>query len=422
MRLSPASSWSSTLLALLVAGCLAAPARAKTWTVTAPSSVGSAVAGAAEGDTVLLQEGVYNEAGITIDKRLTLRGAGFPVIDGQERGDIIIVRADGARVEGLEIRNVGLSYIDDRAAIRLVEVSDCALHNNRLTNAFFGIYVDNSRNCRISGNRIAGIRSRETTSGNGIHLWYCRDMVIEGNEITGHRDGIYLEFVENSVISDNVSENNLRYGLHFMFSHRDRYEGNVFRLNGAGVAVMYSDYVTMTHNTFEHNWGPSSYGLLLKDIRDSEITANRFHRNTIGLYSEGSMRMNVSGNVFESNGYAMKMLASSSENRVTSNNFISNTFDVSTNSRQNFNEFNGNYWSRYQGYDLDRDGIGDVPYRPVHLFSLLVERQPAGLILLRSFFIDLIDAAEQIMPVYTPATLLDQRPFIGPLALEGEQR
>jgi len=380
-----------------------------------PSAVADAIASAAEGDTLLLQSGVYREAGIVIDKRLTLLGEGTPVIDGGETGQIITVTADGVRIAGLEIANVGVSYMEDRAGIKLIEVEDCVIEDNRFTNTFFAVYLENSANCTIRDNVIKADQLRETASGNGIHLWYCRNILIDGNDVTGHRDGIYFEFVEGSTITNNTSERNLRYGLHFMFSHNDRYEGNVFLENGAGVAVMFSDDVIMRQNVFEHNWGPASYGLLLKDIRDSNISNNRFYRNTIGLYSEGSIRLAVENNEFVENGYAMKVMASSSDNRVTANNFINNTFDISTNSRQNFNEFDGNYWSRYQGYDLDRDGVGDVPYRPVHLFSLLVEREPAGLILLRSFFIDLIDTAEQVMPLYTPPTLLDKRPSITPI-------
>ncbi|MCK5405839.1 MAG: nitrous oxide reductase family maturation protein NosD [Candidatus Krumholzibacteria bacterium] len=407
------------VLALELGG--AGAAVGKTWSITpvgGSSVVADAIASAADGDTVILRSGIYRESGIVVDKRLTLVGEGTPVIDGGEMGQIIAVTADGVRITGLEIANVGVSYMEDRAGIKLIEVKDCVIEGNRFTNTFFGIYLENCGNCTIRNNVIKAEYLRETASGNGIHLWYCRDILIDGNRITGHRDGIYFEFVEHSTITNNISERNLRYGLHFMFSHHDRYERNVFRKNGAGVAVMFSDDVIMRENTFEHNWGSASYGLLLKDIRDSDITHNRFHRNTIGLYSEGSMRLVIEKNEFTDNGYAMKVMSSSSDNRITANNFINNTFDVSTNSRQNFNEFDGNYWSRYQGYDLDRDGVGDVPYRPVHLFSLLVEREPAGLILLRSFFVDLIDAAEQAMPLYTPPTLLDRRPVINPVDLE----
>ena len=94
------------------------------------------------------------------------------------------------------------------------------------------------------------------------------------------------------------------------------------------------------------------------------------------------------------------------------NNFLSNTFDVSTNSRQNFNSFDANYWSKYQGYDLDKNGIGDIPYRPVKLYSIMVEQNKPTLILINSFFIELLNIAESIFPSLTPETLVDNTPML----------
>jgi nitrous oxidase accessory protein len=214
-----------------------------------------------------------------------------------------------------------------------------------------------------------------------------------------------------ATIRGNTSEDNLRYGLHFMFSSENRYIGNTFRRNGAGVAVMYSKNVVIDRdNTFEDNWGPTSYGLLVKEISDSRIEGNRFVGNTVALSSEGSQRVHVANNRFVRNGWAARVMANSQENRFTDNDFIENSFDVTTNSRRNFNTFEGNYWSRYAGYDLDGDGVGDVPFRPVRLFSLLVERTPVALVLLRSVFVDLLDIAERVAPVLTPETLVDERP------------
>ena len=79
---------------------------------------------------------------------------------------------------------------------------------------------------------------------------------------------------------------------------------NVLRRNGAGVAVMYTKRVEMTDNRFEDNWGSAAYGLLLKDITDSEIRGNTFVRNTVALYAEGVNRTTVEGNTFEANGWA----------------------------------------------------------------------------------------------------------------------
>ena len=83
---------------------------------------------------------------------------------------------------------------------------------------------------------------------------------------------------------------------------------------------------------------------------------------------------------------------------------------VATNSRSPSTTFAGNYWDDYRGYDVDRDGTGDVPHRPVRLFSVIVERQPASLILMRSTFATLLDAAERVLPSLTPDALVDSAP------------
>lgn len=173
---------------------------------------------------------------------------------------------------------------------------------------------------------------------------------------------------------------------------------------------MYSDNVDMMNNLFEHNWGTAAYGLLLKDINYSKIEGNRFYRNTVAIYSEGTNEVHIHGNDIELNGWAVNIKSNSARNRFTENNFIENSFDVRTDSPRNNNEFNGNYWSQYEGYDLDRDGVGDVPYRPVSLFSMVITKQPESLILLRSMFIKLLDTAERIAPVLTPKTLFDENP------------
>ncbi|MBT4035122.1 MAG: nitrous oxide reductase family maturation protein NosD, partial [Candidatus Marinimicrobia bacterium] len=228
----------------------------------------------------------------------------------------------------------------------------------------------------------------------------------------GHRDGIYLEFVEQCIVSQNHSSANLRYGLHFMFSNHNRYHNNRFDKNGAGVAVMYSRHVDMHNNVFADNWGSAAYGLLLKDIYDSNITDNQFNRNTVGLYSEACNRIQVEGNTFKNNGWAVKIMANSMDNVFTHNNFLSNTFDIATNSRQNFNAFSQNYWNRYKGYDLDKDGIGDIPFHPVKLFSLLTEKNEPTLMLMRSIFVEIMDLAESYIPILTPATLIDAEPLM----------
>ncbi len=374
------------------------------------TSIQAGIDQASARDTVTVLAGTYHENNIEITRPITLRGIERPVIDGNGEGTIMVIRADSVTVQGFGLKNTGRSYIRDYTAILIDQASDFVVEDNHLYNVFFGIYLAETDRGVVRNNHIESYDRREASSGNGIHLWNVRNPEIIGNRVTGMRDGIYLEFAENARIHSNVSNGNNRYGLHYMFSNGGTYYDNTFRENGAGVAVMYSEDVDMKNNLFEHNWGSSSYGLLLKDMRQSTIEGNRFYKNTVAIYSESSTNIQIKRNHIEQNGWAVNIKSSSARNYFTENNFIQNSFDVRTDSPRNNNVFEGNYWSNYEGYDLDRDGIGDVPYRPVSLFSVIIEKQPESLILMRSMFIRLLDTAERIMPVLTPKTLYDEQP------------
>ncbi|HEU5171758.1 MAG TPA: nitrous oxide reductase family maturation protein NosD, partial [Gemmatimonadales bacterium] len=260
--------------------------------------------------------------------------------------------------------------------------------------------------------RLQGSGRSEAGSGNGIHLWSSSRIQVERNEIRGHRDGIYLEFTEGAEIRNNLSTRNLRYGLHFMFSHGCRYLENSFVGNTAGVAVMYSRDVTMRRNRFERSVGGASYGLLLKELSQSAIEDNRFAGNTVGVFAEGTTRSTFRGNLFTGNGWAVRLMGDAVDNRFERNRFQGNTFDVTTNSFTNTTIFSENVWDHYEGYDLDRDGYGDVPFHPVRLFAFLIEQYEPALILLRSPFVQLLELAERAFPVLTPPALADLRPVV----------
>jgi len=360
--------------------------------------------------TIVVRSGVYREPTIVVDKPLQIIGDGWPVLDGQGVRQIMTVTADSVTLRGLHFEHVGTSFTSDWAAVRFQTVQGCKVEKNRFDDAFFGIYLAKVNDCVIRGNILRSGRGREMNSGNGIHLWASNRITIEDNHISGHRDGIYFEFVRNSVISGNVSELNLRYGLHFMYSDDCRYLHNTFRKNGSGVAVMFTHRVEMIGNRFEENWGGAAYGLLLKEIDDSRLERNVFYRNTTALLADGANRIQAIGNQFIDNGWAVKLDASTQEGTFTGNNFVGNAFDVAANNSVSTTTFVHNYWDNYRGYDLNRDGIGDVPFRPVRLFSVVVAQNSPSIILLRSTFVRLLDSAESILPVLTPEAIVDRGP------------
>ncbi len=362
------------------------------------------------GDTILIAPGTYKQHDIVVRTPVTIIGENYPVFDGEDKYQLFIIAADRVSISGITVQQTGRSSMVDMAGIRLQNVSRVTVSNCRVINTTYGIYLQNSKNCVITNNEIKSSATDELQSGNGVHAWKSDSLLIRANNISGHRDGIYFEFVTGSVITGNNSRNNVRYGLHFMFSHNDTYIRNTFQHNGAGVAVMYSKHVVMVSNIFEEHWGDASYGILLKDISDSRIEFNRFAHNTIGIFMEGSNRIRILANAFTANGWAMRVQASCESNTIENNNFRENSFDVATNGTLMLNTYRNNYWDKYEGYDLNRDGTGDVPYHPVSVYSILSEKIPTSMILYRSFLTNIIDQAEKIMPSIIPDQLRDDTP------------
>jgi nitrous oxidase accessory protein len=381
------------------------------------TSIRKAIEIAKDYDSITIMPGLYKEGALQLTRSITIIGQNYPILEGENKYEILLISGQNISIKGLAFQNSGYSALNDYASIKLVDASKVTIDGNKIMNAYFAIHVSNSSYATIKNNVITGSPRSEQLTGNGIHLWKSTYALIENNNVRGHRDGIYFEFVTHSTIRNNYSEKNIRYGLHFMFSNDDAYLNNTFINNGAGVAVMYSRKVKMENNHFNQNWGPSAYGILLKDISDSYIMHNTFYKNTVGIHMEGSSRMKIERNIFRENGWAIKVQASCEDNSFQHNNFTGNSFDVGTNGSLSLNVFSGNYWDKYEGYDIDRDGVGDVPYHPVSMYSMIIEQNPNALMLLRSFTVQLLDKAEKAIPSLTPENLVDKKPMMKSLKL-----
>lgn len=376
-------------------------------------TIKQAVAASQSGDSILVESGVYKEGNISIEKSLSLIGIGRPVLDGELKYEILSFRANHIVLKGFKIINSGQDEIKNIGAVRLYDSHFSTITNNIFENNYFGIYIQRGYKCLIENNRITSSRSKSQEGiGDGIHAWVSEEIWIKNNYIEGHKDGIYLEKVINSYIYRNFSKRNLRYGLHFMSSNDCVYVNNTFDNNNAGVAVMYSNNVGMVGNSFINNWGDANYGLLLKDITFSKIKHNRFSSNTIAIFMDGATKVDFFKNTLENNGWAMKINSNCMENKVINNNFINNTFDVGTSGSMAMNDFKKNYWDKYEGYDLDKDKIGDVPFHPLSLYAVLVESNPAIMLLFKTFFVDLLDKTEKIIPSLTPENFVDSEPLM----------
>ncbi|MCO6463231.1 MAG: nitrous oxide reductase family maturation protein NosD [Saprospiraceae bacterium] len=377
-------------------------------------SILAALDSSMDGDTLRIYKGVYTEGNISIDKSIIIIGIDRPVLDGKIEDEIFSVKASNVTIKGLEFRNCGRQVMKDPAAIKVYGQSHVIIEDNVFHDNYFGIYLQHSEHCLIKNNIIEASQKRESQSGNGIHCFRSDSLQIIGNQVFGHRDGIYFEFVTETLIWRNVAHDNLRYGLHFMFSHSNAYIANYFKNNGAGVAVMYTKRVTMIANTFEDSWGDGSYGVLFKELSDCYLSGNTFINNTTGIFFDGTNRITMERNTIKGNGWGVRLQANCLDNKFIDNNFMGNTFDITTNGTLVENFFDGNYWDKYEGYDLDKDQKGDVPYHPLSLYAVIVEKNPPAMLLYRSFMITLLDKSEKILPSLTPENFVDNRPRMIP--------
>ncbi len=380
-------------------------------------SIKSALESAMNGDTILVYSGHYTESPIIVDKKVTMIGVDRPILDGEHKYEVVSIMADSVTFKGFKVQNSGFSSINDPGGVKVYDRKNIVIQDNEFENNFFAIYLQYSKHCLVKDNIIKSNANDEQNSGNGIHCWKSDSLQIIANWIEGHRDGIYFEFVKESVVWRNIARNNVRYGLHFMFSHNDSYFSNVFENNGAGIAVMYTKYVYMANNSFLNNTGDACYGLLLKDISDSHIVGNRFVGNTIAMYMEGANRNQISRNRISENGWGLKVQANCEDNHIFKNNFIHNTFDIATNGTLVLSYLKENYWDKYEGYDLDKNGLGDIPYHPLSIYSYVIEQNPISMLLFRSFMVTLMDKTERLIPSVTPEAFVDLTPVIKPYKL-----
>lgn len=376
------------------------------------STVKAALKAARPFDTIEVSEGTYREGRIDIEKPLRLVGIGRPVLDGNGEGHVVLIASPDVTLEGFAIQNSGNSDIQEFAGVYAEKADRCRIAGNTLTANTYGIYISSTNHCVIQGNAVAGSHTQEITAGNGIHLYQASDIEVYENQVSRHRDGIYFEFAERLRVKKNHVHHNLRYGMHFMFSHENLFEENLFQDNPTGCALMYSRGLKVYRNLFEKSLGFAAYGLLLKDIESSELTGNTFTGNTVAVYMEGASRNTFELNRIKKNGWAVRILGSADSNTFKRNAFEDNVFDVGTNSRESLNDFDGNFWSAYAGYDLDRNGVGDVPYRPVAIFGYWVNQYAVLIMLLGAPVLEFLEVAERVLPVITPVDLKDNAPLL----------
>jgi nitrous oxidase accessory protein len=383
------------------------------------ATIREAIAGAQPGDVIRVGPGIY-EGNLTLDKTVQLIGDGRPVIRGSGAGSVVEIRAPKCVLRGFRIERSGASLMDEDSGI-LLRSSGNQILDNELRDILFGIYFYRSNDNVVRGNTVTGRAQLEQGErGAGLHFWDCLRNTIENNVVTAARDGMYLQNASESVIRGN-RVSNVRYGLHYMYSNDNVFEGNVFENSVAGAAIMYSTRIRMRSNQFRHNRGFSSFGILFQDSTDITVESNIISDNGAGIFAEALRGSAFRRNLISANDVALEMFASAEANTFVENNFIANLTPIHVIGRTTSTRWSaggrGNYWSEYDGYDLDGDGIGDVPFQIRNLYEKLEGNHPRLRLYFQSPAAQALVAAERAFPIMRTAAEADDRPLMRPVDL-----
>ncbi len=410
------------LVVLLLVTC--SPALwAKTLQVSATvgpiRSIGEAIAQAAPGDTIRVESGVY-QGNITLDRQVVVEGAGKPVIRGDGHGSVVTILANRCVMRGFVVEHSGSMLVDEDSGI-LLKSSGNVVSENELRDVLFGIYFFRASGNTVTGNVLRGRAWLEPGErGSGIHIWDSSGNTILNNSISEMRDGMYLQNASGNFISGN-RVHHLRYGLHYMFSDENRFEANDFYDNVAGAAIMYSRHIQFRHNSFAHNRGFSSFGILFQDSRDCVAEDNTILDNAVGIFMETLTDSVFRRNIISGNDIAVQAFSSAERDTFAQNNFIHNLSPFQLIGKVTDIRWSetgkGNYWSAYDGYDMNGDHIGDVPFKIQNLFEHLEANYPRLRLFLLSPASQALAASERSFPVLEGPRTQDPVPLMRPLPL-----
>jgi nitrous oxidase accessory protein len=400
------------------------PLWAKTLEVDANSgpirSIREAVAQAQAGDTIRVQPGVY-QGNVILDRQVTLEGMGKPVIRGDGYGSVVTTLANGCVIRGFILEHSGPMLENEDSGI-LLKSNGNVVADNDLRDVLFGVYFFQADGNTVTGNVLRGRAWLETGErGSGIHIWNSSSNAILHNIISEMRDGMYLQNAYHTVVAGNRAHH-LRYGLHYMFSDDNRFEDNDFYDNVAGAAIMYSHRIEFRRNSFMHNRGFSSFGILFQDSHNCVAEDNTISDNAVGIFMETLTDSQFRRNTIAGNDIAVQAFSSAEHDIFTENNFIANLSPFQLVGRvtdiQWSESSRGNYWSAYDGYDLNDDGIGDVPFKIQNLFEGLEANYPRLRLYLLSPASQALATAERSFPVLEGPRTVDPAPLMRPMPLK----
>ncbi len=377
-----------------------------------------ALSAAPPGEVLVLAPGVHRGP-VRIDRTVTLVGEPGAIIDGGGAGSTVTISAPEVVLRGLVIRNSGADLAAQDSGVTVDAEGDGAvIENNRILDNLMGVSLRGPEKAVVRGNLIEGRRYRRMNDrGDDVWIWNSPGSIVENNDIRWGRDGIFVTTSRDNLFRGNRFRG-LRYAVHYMYTNDSRLEGNLSLGNSMGFGLMFSTGLKVTGNLSE---GDAQRGILLNYVNGSVISGNVVRggaEKCVFIYN--SNKNTFASNWFEGCDIGIHFTAGSERNGIYGNAFVDNREQVKyvgTRDLEWSRDGRGNYWSDYLGFDLDRDGIGDRPYRPNDLVDQIFWRYPLAKLLFNSPALHLLRWAQREFPGLHPGGVTDSFPLMRPPAI-----
>ncbi|MBT3197713.1 MAG: nitrous oxide reductase family maturation protein NosD [Gammaproteobacteria bacterium] len=355
---------------------------------------------------------------ITIERPIIIDGKNGVTIDAGGRGSVVFIDADGVTLQNLQLINSGYSHNDIDAGVQ-VRGNFNVIKDNTIEECLFGIDLGQAENNIIRRNRISSKSDRELgMKGDSIRLWYSFGNQITDNLISNSRDMVVWYSKDNTIARNRSSGG--RYALHFMYSQNNRVEENHYSNNSVGIFLMYSDSTVVRNNIISHSQGTTGMGIGMKETSEVEIIDNQILYCATGIYSDVSPYQpdttnRMENNLVAFNGTGILFHTPWWGNIARNNTFKDNITQVAVdgNGGATKNIWEGNYWDDYEGFDRDRDGVGDTPYALYAYADRIWMDRPEARLFMGTPLLEAIDFLEQLAPFSEPTLLLrDEKPLL----------
>jgi len=356
-----------------------------------------------------LVPGVYH-GDLTIKRAVAIRGSRGTVLEGSGTSTVVTIDGKDITLENVLVRHSGRRHTTEDSGIKAtgerVRIADVDVQD-----VLFGVSLEACKHCVLERAHVVGFGDDTELRGDGVKLWEANDSVVRGCVIEHARD-LVVWYTRRAIIEDNVVTGG-RYGTHFMYAHDSVVRRSRFEKNIVGIFVMYSMRLRVEDNVLAGARGAAGIGLGFKDSDGVQVKGNWIVANTVGTYLDNTPRTSADpvgydDNLIALNDVAMRLNTSEAGLSFRGNDFHQNAvmIEVDGGGDAMFVAMRGNRYSDYEGYDLDKNGIGDVAYEVKALSSELTESRPALKFFHGTAAMSLVDVVARAMPMLASHKLL----------------